>query len=132
MYKGAHQSQQRRADFITPSELAGGTEIQSGQSQRANYVRAINDLEQRILAAPRNSAERRRLGLEKHRLVEEMRALPYQPIKADLGELLIDELRQMVSPAIWDIAQKRARRRYDDGALKDDLHFNRSGHKAGD
>jgi hypothetical protein len=127
MYKIASQNQQRRADFIRPADLAGGEENQSIRDQRQNYKRAISDLIPRIRAAkspkgvPRTE-EYKALCQEQSRLIAELAALPHnEPMKADIGEILIDEMRKMLTKPQFEIAVKRARERYDASEVKDNL-----------
>ena len=139
MYKTTFKNQQRRADFIAPAEIPSFLEEdRDHETRRADILKAIASLEakRREMKLVRDlgaSLEQRQeqtrlykeLGKSKLALQAELTALGPVKLKADLGELIVHELRKIVGPEVYVAAVNRARSQFLAGKTKNEINAER-------
>ena len=129
MYKKTMENQQRRADAIPAHALPSLPSDRTDVEKREDIRARLRQIEVQIAAAKAadNKEARHAFIDEKRRLEAELAALRIEcaDLKADLGELLIDELRQMLTKPQYQIAIKNAEKRFVAGETKNDMNLKR-------
>lgn len=110
MYKGTHQSAQRRADALTPKNLMlGGEELLTPEQKRENLVSAKKKIEAECIALPKKDPRRKKLGqklLELNKQINAIRAA--RRSSSEIKDYYITAAKELVGMAMHKLIMDRA------------------------
>lgn len=111
MYKVASDSRQRSLHHGRPADWINGEERLSPADHLAQLRQGVQILEKRILALPKGSEERKRLGVEKNAMQLQIKAatadLPKPP--PDWKMHFVDEAKRLLSDSQWRMIEHAAK-----------------------